>query len=296
MEIMKKIIFILLAVLILTWPTGIVRNLVDPNLFIFEPEAQAIGALYFMVDSDESPEDDDKQPVAICNCNKNTGKVSYDGGTSWMPCPCADGGGSCGCVNCTKGESAPDAGQTAVEQDWGKTYYITKLTADWCGPCKVWDNKNKPIFEKAGIDIVPINIDMNPGILRAVGGDRIPMFLVCTKIDELYHQEQLGKNTFRYYGGGSGFSYETAISEIKRLDAALHPNRASGGPYYERQGKEETTIGGTKWAEKDVIISHLRDGSHNKVKDWPLEKLSRYELKAIHDDDHAKVLGPLYGL
>lgn len=293
---MKKVIFALLVILILTWPTGVIKNLVDPNLFIFEPDAQAVGALHFMLESDDDKDDDDDQkPVAICNCNKGTGKISYDGGTSWMPCPCTDGGNPCGCVNCKKGESAPTVEQVAVEQDWGKTYYITKLTADWCGPCKVWDAKYASVFENAGIDVVSINIDRNPKILKEVGGDSIPMFLVCTKADELYHQEQLGKNRFRYYGGGSGFSYESALSEIKRLDASLHPNRASGGPYYERQGKEQTSIGGSNWAEKSDIIDHLLAGNHNKVKDWPLDKLSRYELKAIHDDYHANILGQLYG-
>lgn len=300
---MKKIIFFVLVFLILTWPSDVVKHTVDPDLFIFEPDAVAIGALNFMVESDDSTEGDETRPVAICNCNKSTGKISYDGGTSLVDCPCTDGGNPCGCVNCKKGE-VPPSGGVDVKVDSDKVdinvdlseYRILKLTASWCGPCVVWERNNLSKFEAAGLEVKPYDVDQAEGraLMNAVGAPGIPFFLVATKADNLYHKDPT--NSRRYLGEyAGGFTLEDAISEIRKLDASIHPSKASGGPYYVRQGDKETPINGSLWASKSVIEGHLRDGNHNAVIDWPLSKLSRYELKAIHDDDHANILGVLYG-
>ena len=291
---MKKIIFFVLVFLILTWPSDVIKNTVDPNLFIFEPDAQAIGALHFMVESDDSDDEDKPTPVAICNCNKRTGKISYDGGTSLVDCPCTEGENPCGCVHCKKVEVKVETDKVDVNIDMSE-YKIMKLTADWCGPCIAWERSNKDKFKDAGLSLELYNIDKAEGraLMNAVGAPGIPFFLVATKADNLYHKDPTGRKS--YLGGySSSFTLEDAISEIEKLDASLHPNKASGGPYYVRQSDASITIDGSHWVDKSAVIRHLMGGNHNEVVDWPLQKLSRYELKSIHDDTHVNRLGELY--
>ena len=112
-----------------------------------------------------------------------------------------------------------------------------------------------------------------------------------TKIDNLYHTDI---KTKEFYGfNGSAFNITDAKRLILELDKSLHPSREDG-VFYIRQQKAQTPLNNKLWASKPEYITHLKfDSNHSNVKNWDLDKLSRYELKAIHDDSHAGKLGKI---
>lgn len=294
---MKKFILLVAILLILTWPSKNI-NKVDASAFIFEPDSMAVAALYVMLDA--APLDDSPKPIGDkCECNKKTGMISYDGGTSLTKCPCSNGGAPCGCIN------GKDAGQPITESVavvdnayLAQTYYIAKTTASWCGPCKVWNNTRLGDFKSNNFIVKEIDSDRNRKFVEDAEITNLPTFFIQTRVDDLYHYRPDSKpNNKKIYGGmGQEFSLSDALKEMAELDKSLHPAKYTEGISYDRVQKGQTKIGGDYWPQSKVIIGHLRDGNHRVASQWPLEKLSRYELKAIHDDDHAGRLGALNGL
>ena len=298
---MKKIFLLIVILLIITWPSGGgSRPDVNADDFIFEPDSLAVAALMTMVKTDETVKPDVvPEPVAKCNCK--AGKVSYDGGRSLATCPCGVNGGKCGCADCPynkSGEVAPVS--EVISNELYEEYRVLKVTASWCGPCKVWNTNILPLFEAEGIEVKELDYDTNKSAVADALIPSIPYFMIQTKADKMYHHlpnDSRGQACGVYGAGGSDFSVLTAKNLINQLDKSIHPNREMG-LFYRRMQKEQTKLNGNFWASKKEYIKHLKDGQEHKndVAGWPLEKLSVYELKAIHDDDHAKQLGVLNGI
>lgn len=306
-----KNIFLIIILLILFIPNKPSTPKVNADDFIFGPDSLAIASLMVIMDDNVAVVPDiPVVPTADCNC-KN-GKVSYDGGTSLTDCPCVVKGGvnTCKCPSCPcnkpKGDAVPVSTETAVkivippEQDVISNesifdnYYIGKATATWCGPCIGWNTRERSNFENAGIKVVDKDVDTDLSFVEMSNVQEVPHFFVFTAIDGIMHNKPKGG---LYGHRGPDFGVKDAEALILELDNSIHPNRKDG-LYYDRQQKEQTMLNKTYWASKAEYIVHLRSHANHKedIKGWPLEKLSQYELKAIHDDDHANMLGKLNGI
>lgn len=299
---MKKILLFVIILLILTWPSGTInRPDVNADDFIFEPDSLGVAALMTMISVEEVVKPDDVVVVTTCNCKQ--GKVSYDGGRSLSTCPCGVNGGKCNCVDCPynkTGEVAPPTATADNVGNYSNEYSIIKVTAPWCGPCKAWDTNTKPSFEANGFQINDYDYDSHRALVADALISTIPHFIIQTKVDGFYHHtpNDAKGNPCGVYGyNSSDFSVEKANSIIAELDKSIHPNKKDG-LFYERQQKTQEKLNGKFWASKKEYIDHLRSHANHKndVVGWPLEKLSVYELKAIHDDDHASKLGVLHGI
>lgn len=297
---MKNILLIVAIFLIITWPGGdISRPKVSADDFIFEPDSLAVASLMTMI-SVEGVIKPDVIPKPPSDCNCKGGKVSYDGGRSLSTCPCGVNGGKCNCADCPYNKTG-EIIQTSIENTVNyDDYYILKVTAPWCGPCKIWDANVKPSFEKINLIVKDLDYDTNPSMIKDALIDKIPYFVICTKVDNIYHKmplDKFGQGCGVYGAGSSAFSVETAKNLIAELDNKLHPAKING-IYYIRQQEKQTKLNGSFWASKTEYIRHLKEDSNHKndITNWPLENLSVYELKAIHDDDHADKLGVLYGI
>ena len=101
-----------------------------------ELEAYGIAGLLAMVPvEDTKPNPDPKPDKEVCTCNKSTGKISYDGGTSLTDCPCKNGTSKCGCVNSKKIGDAP---VTDVQKErFPRTIFVTQPRT--CVPCRKVD-------------------------------------------------------------------------------------------------------------------------------------------------------------
>lgn len=285
---------------------------VNADDFIFGPDSLAVASLMVIMGDDVAVVPDvPVVPVADCNC-KN-GKVSYDGGTSLTDCPCVVKGGvnTCKCPSCPcnkpKGDVAsiiptevavkiviPPEQDVISNKSIFDNYYIGKATASWCGPCLGWNTRERGNFEKAGIKIVDKDVDTDLSFVEMSNVQEVPHFFVFTSVDEIMHNK-IGGGLYSYKG--PDFKVKDAQALILELDNSIHPNRKDG-LYYDRQQKDQIMLNKTYWASKAEYIVHLRTNANHKedIKGWPLEKLSQYELKAIHDDDHANKLGELHGI
>lgn len=279
---------------------GIFGPKVNVGDFISDFEAMSYSGLFHMMNNAGASEPDIIDDTKDCKCN-GSAKVSYDGGTSWTDCPCKVSGGKC---NCSKPKSEePLKQEEKVEQNSGpsknliddrkwfaENYKILKITGDFCPPCKEWNAVQKPRFENYGFNVEEVDLKDNDKLADAIGLSSIPHFLICTKADGFYHAKRSGGF---YEFVGKEFSVEDALGAIKKLDKDLHPSRQDGF-FYKRMQDKQTQLNNKYWATKNEYISHLRNSdNHTAVRNWPLEKLSIYELKAIHDDSHEGKLGPI---
>lgn len=119
-------------------------------------EALAIASTSYVleVESDVIPE-----PSTQCQCDKRTGQISYDGGTSFVQCPCVTSpDGHCGCVNCGATPTSAIEPQAVTHPllssgRFSRTIVITQPSV--CPPCRQLDantlNKfRSESYQKAG--------------------------------------------------------------------------------------------------------------------------------------------------
>jgi hypothetical protein len=300
---MKKLLFIIGMLLLIN--SGMEKSDPKPNIntssYIFEPDSLAIASLMNFMGSVKA----DEVVSSECKCDKSTGLISYDGGTSKTKCECSVGGKPCGCVNCTSGATAEEVQTETVSSGIDdsvkalkrlyKTYYVKKMTASWCGPCATWQKSIYPSFEFLGIEVKEVDIESGEAKadVKLIEPDVVPYFLICTKTDDFYHYKS-DKDFFGYRG--SDFSAEKATELMFELDSGLHPNLKEG-IWYEKAQKEQSSLNGKKWAEVKDYVSYLRTSKDkDKFEKWPLEKLSFYELKGIFDDLQAEKLGVMHGI
>lgn len=300
---MKKILFIIGMLLLIS--SGMKKNTVKPNVdttaYIFEADSLAIASLMKFMGSVKA----DEVVSSECKCNKSTGLISYDGGTSKTKCECSVGGKPCGCVNCTTGSVAQEVQMETTSSGIDdsvkalkrlyRTYYVKKMTAKYCGSCIVWQNNIHPEFQKFGIEVVQVDIEDGKSVadVKLIEPDVIPYFLICTKSDGFFHYKS-DKDFFGYRG--ADFSVEKATELMLELDHKLHPNVVNG-IWYEKGQSTQSILNGKKWAAVEDYVSYLRScDSKDTFKDWPLEKLSFYELKAVFDDLQAKKMGVMHGI
>lgn len=300
---MKKLLFIIGMLLLIN--SGMEKSDPKPNIdtssYIFESDSLAIASLMNFMGSVKA----DEVVSSECKCNKSTGLISYDGGTSKTKCECSVGGKPCGCVNCTSGATAEEVGEEVVSSStddsikalkrFYRTYYVKKMTAKWCGPCITWENDIRPEFKLLGIEVVDVDIESQQSAadVKLIEPDVVPYFLICTKTDDFFHYKS-DKDFFGYRG--ADFSVEKATEIMLELDNKLHPNAVNGIWYEKAQGKQ-SVLNKKKWASVEEYTSYLKNcKDKDKFKDWPLDKLSFYELKSIFDDLQADKMGTMHGI
>ena len=297
---MKRILILILIFLLLDSDNSI-KNTVDANDFIDYYQSMTVSTLfsYIEVDDYQTIDNDNNE----CACDKNTGLISYDGGASKTKCQCSLGGEPCGCVNCDS-QSTSFVEQPVVNLN---DYYLMKFTASWCGPCKIWNDTKLSEFENAGIEVVEIDYDNNRKLVDNLNIKEVPSFFICTKADRIdipndlkYPKINNDYHVRHVYdandiGIGAEYSFSQCIKSINKIDKIIHPNK-DNGIYYERQQNLITPLNGKVFAEKEEYISHFKSDNHKKLNNIPFNKFSTYELKAMHDDDHAGKLGIIHGI
>lgn len=265
---MRRIVLLIILVLLLL-PANTNADKHDFNKLRFQ--ALGISGLFAYLAEDKVEKV--VVPETACTC-KGKGKISLDGGGSWMKCPCLN----CDCSK-SAGESAdvPVIEEVASVRSYLQDYYVMKFTADWCGPCKIWERDVAPEIESL-LTIERINIDKNKRF--KVG--QIPQVWICTKGDKLYHKA---------YQLKGNLSKVAILEAIDKLQTELHPAKQ----YYVAQTTRSWNIDDISLPPKSVLLYHLKhEVKHKAVKDWPLDDLSWYELMAIHKDSHNGKLGELY--
>lgn len=300
---MRKILFIISMLLLIN--SGMKKNDSKPNIdtgsYIFEQDSLAIASLMQFMGTAKA----DEVVSSECKCNKSTGLISYDGGTSKTKCECSVGGKPCGCVNCTTGSVAQEVQTDTVSSGIDdsvkalkrlyRSYYVKKMTAKYCGSCVTWENNIRPEFKLLGIEVVDVDIESPQAAadVKLIEPDVVPYFLICTKGDDFFHY----KSDTDFFGyRGADFSVEKAVELMVELDVKLHPN-ANSGVWYEKGQSVHSTLNGKKWAAVEDYISYLRScEDKDNFRSWPLEKLSFYELKGIYDDLQAKKIGVMHGI
>lgn len=300
-----KNFFIIAIIVILLWPTGGNNGRVYE---LFEGEAKADSALYLYLSNRPKNNDDDKDNVSACNCDKTTGMISYDGGASKVKCPCT-GADNCGCLNRVgktqeqvNNEPADNSNEEdnkevieSVKQEEDKgdqksqkvdifhEFYLVKFTAPWCKPCQVWNRLHRKIVEDAGIEIVEIDIDKNYGKGKAPV-TRIPTLWICRKRDKKAFPRDLS------FGGIDGTLVVQKFKDLQKIigpDLKIPTYIQISKPDWKQDGVEES---------REAILFHLKnDPNHQDVRDknWPLDFFGLDSLKAIHSDSHNKQLGEL---
>lgn len=270
---MRKLIIFLLIILILL-PTSAKAQKDFAKLRL---PAKAISGLFAYL-SDVVVEEDTEVAVIPCNC-KGKGKVSLDGGGSWIDCPATN------CLAKAKGDVVSDSIHTLNYSD----YYLVKFSAKWCGGCKVWDRGVRKSLKALGINTVEIDVDKNPN----KGVSVLPTIWICTVKD------QKAYNAYKFVSP----SHAQVVAAIAKLDKELHPTSVSdvSDVVGEVNGVRYVGDGGTKWSidgdstpSRGALLTHLRyEVKHKAVRNWPLDELTTEELKAIHDDSHNGKLGKL---
>jgi hypothetical protein len=118
-------IIVIIAILIMLLPDQVKKNL---DLFDEDLEAVAYAGLMTYIPTSSKPEPEpEPEPKQECKCNKRTGKISYDGGTSLTDCECSNGTNNCGCVHSNKGASE-------VTEKFPRVVLITHVKS--CLPCR----------------------------------------------------------------------------------------------------------------------------------------------------------------
>ena len=117
---------IIIALIIFLLPDRVKENIVD--LFNEDLEASAYAGLFVYLPVNSNPDPSPKpDPNEGCKCNKSTGKISYDGGTSLTDCPCKNGDGKCGCKH-SVGTETPQVAK------YPRVVLITNIKS--CLPCR----------------------------------------------------------------------------------------------------------------------------------------------------------------
>lgn len=275
MDTSTKICLLLLLLLLVPSPK---RS--EPNLFAQELEAKSIANVLVMLPAAEpSP---NPKPAGECQCDKSTGKISYDGGTSKVDCPC--NGGECGC----RRTSSPPVTTVAEDVDFSK-YYIIKYTAKWCGPCQTWNAREiqvidgkKYLKKNNNVLVVEIDADKSPEILRKEKISSIPAFQIC-KVE--------GAVAFPKYKYGN-VSGEFLLSKIRELDASLSVTVSDYGRYTQDELDKlvrdsytpSTPLREAIMANNNQVWDHLVQ-VHGFAKNQ-VEDLEQWVALALHDAVH----------
>lgn len=142
-----------------------------------------------------------------CECG-GTGQIKTGDGRTF-PCPC---GPDCKCKK-KAGNSGLEMGSARSQEIPYEAYYVVKLTASWCGPCKQWDKSQKGKLKAVGLEVVEIDIDKNPNVMDDFGVNSVPSFILCKKSNKKAYKDFVRSNV----------SGETLIEDVKRLHKALNP-------------------------------------------------------------------------
>lgn len=257
-----------------------------PNTVSLLLETQKYAGLYSLLSEDTK--EPTPEPSSDCQCNKQTGKISYDGGTSLTDCPCSNGTQNCGCIHSNRG----DLGTTIVEEQELvdpilADYYVVEWYGNPCVFCDAWNKTELPILEKAGVTVVKIKAFDN-GITTEQGSKysvtSVPRFFLCTKKDRKWHKNY---NRIGYTKA------QVIIEDIYRLHNNLNKKVVSKTTVKYRYMRPKRT--GQTWNivrgrnDKQGYIDHLRN--EHGLSNWPLEQFDIQTLINIHSDAHNGTLG-----
>lgn len=261
---------LLLIALIILAPDGVTKA----RELIFD-ERENEGKIAFVV-TDYSPVKEEEKSED-CECG-GTGQIRTGDGRI-LPCPC---GPDCKCKK--------KAGQVPVllsETPYDEYYYI-KLTAGYCAPCKKWDRDEKPKLKAVGLDVVEIDIEKNPQVMRDFGVTTIPTFIPCIKEGKRALKKVDGKSVIK--GNLSG---EDLIKNIDEIHKSLNPSTTSLSPRYsveELDAIVRSSYGPNTPLNKaimgdgsDVYIHLYRDHGFTKEQVVGLEY---WVALALHDATH----------
>jgi thioredoxin 1 len=186
---MKDLLPLLFVGAVLFLPSTITQQ---SNRTIDEKESE--GYVAFIVNSEsgeDSVQPDKPDDGNACACNGTKQLTHGDGHKT--PCPCDN----CKCKKITS-----DPQPISLQQK----YYLVKFTAEWCAPCKSWDQVEKPKLESAGFKVESYDIDEEPDLAEKYNFDTIPYFLlVDTQSNKIV--KRFGNETA-----------ETIYSEILKLN------------------------------------------------------------------------------
>jgi hypothetical protein len=270
----KIFVFIIVLLLLFGGSPSIIK---EANLFEAENEAYAIAGLLSVMPTSDDPE---PEPVEKCNCNN--GIIKPDGRVE-MKCPCADGNAKCGCKYSKQGQEPPVITKEEMYSNW----YVTKITASWCGACKTWNTKERHKLESMGIKVKDV---ASSGKYKV---STIPRFWIRKKVGEIDSVEngETDDLILNKYGYSKG---QDLVGVINKLQRSVATQEVSGHPFYVRQSTRIWTLNKETHPSKRTLISHFRNHKqHTEFRDWPLEDLSEEELQWIHWDHHNNKLGKL---
>ena len=258
---MQRFIIVLALIVLLFSYTP--KNVLD--LTAEEIESYALAGLLAYLPADTEEVKPDPKPETECKCNKSTGKISYDGGTSWTDCPCKNNECKCGCVNSV---------HTTMSDVFPRVVEITDLKN--CAPCKAFsknvvsklkDDNHKKSGWRVGntcqdhLQILDVSVASDKEEIARLGlsYSRVPTFYLLTKDGSKIQ-----------YVGSMNYEEFMNFAKAKRSNPSLF-------------GKT-----GTSHESRATLIDHLlNDGIHRgKYSVSYLNSLSDDQLNDVHERDH----------
>ena len=266
----QKIFSFIIILLLLFGGSGSVINK-EANMFTADNESYAVAGLLSIMPETANPEPE-PEPIEKCECNN--GIIKPDGRIE-MPCPCADGKGNGTCDGCKyckkkaepepKPELKPLPPPVAPAPEW----YVTKITASWCGPCQQWNREERDKLKDAGFKVIDV---ASSGKYQVT---TIPRFWIRLKVGEIDtakngETDDLVLNKFGYSKGqdliGVIHKHQHPSVTTKTLKDASNQSRyySYGGKKYDLQ-----SYGGCS-AKRCSMCAEIR-GAQRRYKKTVLE-------------------------
>lgn len=260
---MQRFIIVLALIVLLFSYTP--KNVID--LTAEEIESYAYAGLLAYLPADTEEVKPDSKPETECKCNKSTGKISYDGGTSWTDCPCKNKECNCGCVNSVK---------TAVQDLFPRVVEITNTKI--CAPCREFSKRvvsrlKDDNHKKAGWRVGNTRQDHLQILDTSEEGstEEIQMLGLSYDIFPTFYLLLSDGSKVKYVGS---MNYEEFISFSK--------SKVSKSSLFGKMG--------TSHESRETLINHLlNEGIHRgRYSLSYLNSLSDSQLNDVHERDHSE--------
>lgn len=188
---MNNIMMIAFVILLFLMPNE--QKVVIPLPEENHDESEGLVAFIINSESNQQPIDNPTE----CPCNGAKKIVHGDGHVT--PCPCD----VCKCDQKKSNDEPPVSEEPLALNE---KYLISKWTATWCSPCKVWDRTERPLLEKDGYIVEEIDYDDNKDLARRTGVSSIPTIWIIDK------ETKETKQSLVYP------TYKQVISAIEKLE------------------------------------------------------------------------------
>jgi hypothetical protein len=273
--VMKQTILIIIILLLLLPPQK--GQSVDWD----ELEPYAYAGLLTSLPSDQEEAPEPPEPVTECPCN-GTKVVSYDGGTSKVPCPCEN----CKCPRGTGDTADPVSEKPSAFG--GKTPRVIMATEpSYCAPCVQFERVvvNSNLKKKAYQD---------QGWTVGEGDDNALQILEFSKNRDKFKAwglEDQVRSVPKFFRVSADGTYEVRNGYMDLYEFITFYKKGNKRATYKDLGSTSSTLNGVEWPSKSNLITHLRTNHKNLVGDTILEALTAQELKRMHDDVESNVFG-----